>query len=173
MKRLITIDNRSFDPAAPVQNPDTYRQRRASRGVVLGPNGEVYLLFVGLHNYHKLPGGGIDEGETPEEALHRELEEEIGCTVNITTELGEIVEHREYPEETLNQISYAYLCQQVGEKVPNSLEQGEIEEQLTEVVASSIDEAIQLLENDKPDNNEGNFIRLRDLTLLRTAKDTL
>lgn len=33
----------------------------------------------------ELPGGGMERGETPEEALHREVMEELGITVQNTT----------------------------------------------------------------------------------------
>ncbi|MFE0461681.1 NUDIX hydrolase [Kitasatospora sp. NPDC058965] len=57
--------------------------RRAARTVVLDPVGAVFLLRsdnveVGVHWCP--PGGGLDPGESPEEAACRELREETGWT---------------------------------------------------------------------------------------------
>ncbi len=52
--------------------------------LVLSDNGEVTLLRHyrhGIDDYVlEIVGGGVDEGEAPEEAIRRELEEEIGLT---------------------------------------------------------------------------------------------
>lgn len=36
-----------------------------------------------LPNYWEFPGGKIDEGEAPEEALLREIKEELGCFITV------------------------------------------------------------------------------------------
>ena len=47
-----------------------------------------------LNNIWQFPQGGIDEGETPEEALFRELEEEIGTRdVKIVAEFPEWISY--------------------------------------------------------------------------------
>jgi 8-oxo-dGTP pyrophosphatase MutT (NUDIX family) len=77
-----------------------------ARAVLLDSNGQVHLLFVSKHGYHKLPGGGLEEGEDAAQALERELMEEVGCKAEVITELGTIEECREYPDGGLRQISY-------------------------------------------------------------------
>lgn len=168
MKLLLEIKEQDIKPEAPITDISLFDTREASRAIVLDDKGGVFLLKVGKHDYHKLPGGGIDEGEDIRSALARELMEEIGCVAEIIDEVGMIIEYRD--EFKLKQTSYCFLAKQTGIQVPATLEEGEIEEGLYEVKAKSIDEAIALLESDAPNNYEGLFIKLRDITLLKAAK---
>ena len=48
--------------------------------VVANRRGQVlWAKRVGKQDAWQFPQGGIDDGETPEKALYRELEEEVGC----------------------------------------------------------------------------------------------
>lgn len=59
--------------------------------VIIKSGSTVLLLNDGL-----LPGGGIDKNETDNEAITRELKEEIGITVRDVQEIGRIVQYRNF-----------------------------------------------------------------------------
>jgi ADP-ribose pyrophosphatase YjhB (NUDIX family) len=173
MKNLLTIKEQDIVRNSPVVDTSTFRKRGAARAVLLDNSGQVYLLNVSKHGYHKLPGGGIDDGEDIKQALERELMEEVGCKAEIVAELGTVVEYRNYDDGGLEQTSYCYLAKQVGEQVASALEEGELAEGMFEIKAKDIDDTIALLLQDKPDNLEGQFIQKRDLAFLQTAKELL
>ncbi len=58
------------------------RLRRAARAVVLDPDDRILLVRFEFPEraVWATPGGGLDDGETYEEAIVRELEEETGVT---------------------------------------------------------------------------------------------
>lgn len=68
-----------------------HKPRPGAYGVVFDAAGR--LLVVEEFGRLYLPGGGLDPGETPEQALHREFEEETGYTVVIESVLGEAREY--------------------------------------------------------------------------------
>ena len=168
MKHLLTLTDEDVFKNSKNMPTDNFYKRRAARAVVCGNKGEVYLLKMSTHNYHKLPGGGVDNGESLEDALYRELLEEIGCPAKVKKEVGEIVEYRN--DENMHQTSYCYIAEQTGALGETALEEGEIEEGAETVIAENLNEAISLLENDRPTSYEGHFIQKRDLRFLREAK---
>ena len=63
------------------------RLRRAARAIVLDPAERILLVHFRFPrgSFWATPGGGIDEGETPEQTVARELDEETGL---VDFELG-------------------------------------------------------------------------------------
>lgn len=171
MKLLLTIKEQDVTPNAKTADNSKFRKRKAVRAVVQDENGGIHLLKVGLHNYHKLPGGGIEDGEGIKDALVRELLEEIGCKAEVIDEVGSIVEYRD--QFKLIQTSYCYLAKQVGRQKDPLFTEHEISEGFRGVKAKNIDEAIMILEQDKPNNYEGCFIKIRDSKLLKSARELL
>lgn len=148
------------------QDESSLKTREASRIVLFDENGMVPMLFVSRYSYHKLPGGGIDEGEDRKGALVREVLEETGSRIEIKGEIGKVIEFRS--EWSLKQISYCYIGRVVSKGEPDFTEK-ELRQGF-ELVWMTLDEAISRMENDKPACYEGNFIRKRDLVFLKRVR---
>jgi len=80
------------------------RQRVATYGVCTDEAGRLLLAraapSLSLRGRWFLPGGGIQHGESPTEALHREFEEETGLTVELGPLLTVLSDARDLPDGT-------------------------------------------------------------------------
>lgn len=171
MKLIRTITEHDFHRQT---NPDTwpsFKERLGARAVMINENYEIALMHVSNWNYYKLPGGGIDEGESIEQALRRELHEEAGVDeIEILGEIGEIDEIRE--EMMKKSIHYCYLVKLIGTLSAPKQTDKEIEEGYQIIWAKNLDEAIRLVESGKPPAYGPYFERLRELTFLQYLKDS-
>lgn len=173
MKQILTIHP---DDVGATTSPDAiFTERRAARAVMLNEKGDVYLVYMKTRDYYKLPGGGIDEGEDIETALHRELMEECGTDGEIIGEIGSVEEFRgEIPGfPAVHQVSYCYIVKQKGGHVLPDYEQSEQDDGAEVVIVSDIDKAITLIEGSTPVDDECRFMQRRDSVLAREAKHLL
>ena len=145
-----------------------YKTREASRAVVIDEDGKIALLHVSNEHYYKLPGGGIEEGEDKMKALERECLEEIGCNVDVVSEIGSIVEYRRI--FSLKQTSYCYLAKVKGQKGTPDFTDDEKEGGF-EQVWLPYDEALKALNESNATSIEGSdYIVPRDTAFLEEAK---
>ena len=170
MKFLVEISDKEVGIGSSERFDKPYQLRKAARAVLFDDEGKLAFQKVSKFNYHKLPGGGIDDDETIKNALQREILEEVGCKSDIGEEVGVIIEYRN--ELDILQISYCYLAKVVGEVGEPTYEQEEIDEG-HEPLWTSLDEAIELLRSDSTEDYEGKFIVIRDLAFLEEAKRML
>lgn len=168
LRNMVTLKViRDTDIGSNTPDPEHYEERRAARAIVFDGERKVALLHATKKGYHKLAGGGIEEGEDIIEALKRECLEEIGCNIGNVKELGVIEEYRN--DFKLHQISYCFIADLVGEKGQNKLEADELADGF-EPEWMTIEDAIRALESEASiEHYEGRFIRLRDLTFLKEA----
>jgi 8-oxo-dGTP diphosphatase len=99
----------------------TYHARRAVYAVIRDSEGRV--ATVQAHGHLFLPGGGIEVGESPEQALVREVEEECAQRLHIAGKMGEALQYFYAPSDdkyfAMHAVFYAgaFLGQTPGQAV--------------------------------------------------------
>lgn len=89
------------------KNMGNPRLRLGARGIVVREDGKIAVFNKSNKNEYKLPGGGIEGDEKPEEAFKREVLEETGCKIEIIEELGTTEEYKTL--DNFKQISYVFV----------------------------------------------------------------
>jgi len=140
-----------------------FELRKSARGIIINNEGLMALQHLTNRNYHKLPGGGVDPGETEEEALAREIIEEVGYSINTPIQLGVTIEYRNFEE--LLHISYGYSTTVIEKIAEPSLEANELDEG-QETIWVTPQEAIALMRKDTPVETQGKFILAREICFL-------
>ena len=90
---------------------ETFTKTRAGSRAVIVRDGMILLSHETVSGWWLVPGGGMEEGETPEECCARETEEETGLIVK---PLEQFLTLYEYYEE-YRYISHYFVCEITGE----------------------------------------------------------
>lgn len=127
MRLLFTLDRMDYDPDTPVLI------RPSVRGIII-KDGKIAMVHSLKYDYYKFPGGGIESGETMEQALIREVAEESGLQVipESVREYGLV--HRVQKDlrgGKFVQDNYYYLCNTQMTVFSQQLDDYEMEERFT------------------------------------------
>ena len=105
---------------------DNPRLRLGARGIVIREDGKIAIFNKSNKNEYKLPGGGLEGEEKPEEAFKREVLEETGCEVEIIECLGTTEEYKTF--DNFKQISYVFVGKVIKDTKQLNVTQKEKEE---------------------------------------------
>jgi 8-oxo-dGTP pyrophosphatase MutT (NUDIX family) len=111
-----------------LKNKKIYK-RIAARGIILdGEN--ILLIHTKRYDDYSFPGGGVDKGETLEDGVKREINEETGAqNIEIISEYGiydEIKPIHKKDYDFINMVSYFFVCNIHKELGKTSLEDYEV-----------------------------------------------
>lgn len=172
MEIILTLTERDIRPhQEPTPESEYVAPRRSTRVVIFDENENVALCCVHDETQvngfqYSMIGGGINEGESIENALTREALEEAGCNIKNIQELG-IIEERGIGSESKGrflQTNYCFIADIDGKKADPQFTEEDIHDELT-LKWLPLDEAITNLKNQKD-----GFVTRKTLFLLEESK---
>lgn len=124
MKMLLTLDEKDYTDDMQVFEKHTVR-------AIIEKDGKYSMQRSGKGEY-KIPGGGVEGGETHLQTLIREVEEEVGLVIipESVQPIGEILELREdkmCKGQKYVCHSYFYKCKVEDKQVPTRMTASELE----------------------------------------------
>ena len=136
MRELFQMDRQDYNPEGKVY------ERPSARAIIL-KDGKVLLNHIAKYDCYEFPGGGIEAGETPEQAMQREVAEETGRIVvpDSIREFGIVIRRQQDsrdPEGIFEQRNYYYFCDVTDETVPRKPDEHEIVEGVEPVWVESL-----------------------------------
>jgi 8-oxo-dGTP diphosphatase len=138
------------------------KTRKAAR-CILKREDKIALLHVQKFSYYKLPGGGLEGDESWEEALKREVREEIGSEIEIKGKIGKIVEYKSH--SGTKQVSRCYIAEEVESGSPEFTEK-EVKEGFRPEW-QKFEETTRKMEAQNTSTYMASFITARDRRFLR------
>lgn len=143
-----------------VLDPSIQYTDRPTVKVIIKKDTTVLVLNQGL-----LPGGGVNRGESDNDAILRELQEELGATVKDIEEIGTVIQYRNFLDKKYIINGYIATLVSIG-GTTNPQDEGEAQfnekwlkiEDALEFVLKSITRAKLKPMND--DTNQGELYNL-------------
>ncbi len=143
MKPLLVIrEEEIFPNTEPYEVDDSWEDRVTVKMIVFDNDNNIALYGI---RYLLLPGGGVEEGETMEEAVKRECLEEIGCKVEVIKEIGFTREFRLKTKR--KQETHCFVTKVIGDKGEPHSEQED--ERKAKIEWMDINDALTLLKKNK------------------------
>ena len=105
--------------------------RPSVRGIIIR-EGKIAMVHSSKYDYYTFPGGGIDQGESKEDTLIREMREEVGLEVipDSIQEYGLIIRKEKGAiDDLFIQENYYYLCDVSDNVLEQTLETYEADEE--------------------------------------------
>ena len=127
MRELFTMDLKNYDPNGSIG------RRPSVRGIII-KGGLIAMMHSCRYDYYKLPGGGIESGESLEETLVREVQEESGLVVKKDTiqEYGYVKRiEKGKREDIFIQENFYFLCETEDEPGQRNLDDYEAFEEFS------------------------------------------
>jgi ribosomal-protein-alanine N-acetyltransferase len=144
--------------------------RLAARAVVRNRDGKIGLVYVKKYDLYALPGGGVEDGESPEDTLRREVREEAGCTCGKITPLGIVFENRGSQNFVQQSWYYAVEAEEEGQELRLTEKE---RNNGSQIQWYPLEEAIRLIDTQDVTLDSRKFVRLRDLAALEAFKKVM
>ena len=153
----------------------TTHDRQIVRAIVFDDEGYFYFVRVdrdddfGRAICIETAGGGVEDGENLEIAIRRELQEELGATVEVLCKIGVVSDY--YNLIKRHNINNFYLCRllSIGE---THMTEDEIHHFHLSTLKLTYDEAVAEYEKCR-ETSLGRIICNRELPILKRAKEIL
>lgn len=167
MKQIKRITDREILGTDGLSSAPPHRKARA---ILRNPRGELALTHEAAFGIYVLPGGALEDEESVEEALRRELREETGCRVLRVRELGCVEENRAHSNSV--HLSYYFVVDTDTETFTPSLTAEEERAGVT-VAWVPFEEARSLITEERCSTPQQKFLRARDLAALAAYEEWL
>lgn len=141
--------------------------RLAARAVVRNRAGLIGVTYIRKFDLYNLPGGGVEDGESPEDTVRREVREEAGCTCASVTPLGIVFENR--GSQNFVQQSWYFAVEAGEDNLPMELTEKE-RANGTEIQWHTLETAIRLISGQDVTMDSRKFVRARDLAALEAYR---